>query len=155
MMVNESETIELDTRGLDAIIKSLKNVPTAKIGILGDKNSRKNGNSNATIGARHEFGGAKTPIRSFLRMPLIEMMQKNIDSSNLFTEEAFKRVLKEGSILEWVKKLAILGEKCVLDAFDTGGYGKWKPSNMMFKTNHQTLVETRQLRESISSEVKE
>lgn len=155
--VNESDTVQMDLKGLDAIIKSLKTVPTIRVGILGGSSTRsgKGKETNATIGARHEFGTSTLPIRSFLRMPITEKFQSFLEKSNLFDENAFKRVVKEGSILQWAKALAITAEACILEAFATGGFGKWKPSNFARKKNAETLVETKQLRDSITSEVKE
>ncbi len=54
-----------------------------------------------------------------------------------------------------VKKVAVVAEGIVAEAFDTGGFGQWPPSDMTHKKVHQTLVETQQLRNSITSEVKE
>ena len=50
--------------------------------------------------------------------------------------------------------MGAVGESIVQDAFSTGGFGKWKPSRMENKQTKQTLVETQQLRNSITSDVK-
>lgn len=153
-----SEDVQLNMKGLEDLLKAMKGkLPFARVGILGDKDTREKGDapSNATIGARHEFGTETLPIRSFLRMPLTEQMQKYLDDSGAFTREAFAKVLKDRSLTEWVKKIGIVGEAVIADAFNTGGFGKWAPSDMTRKKNHQTLVETQQLRNSITSEVKE
>ncbi len=52
-----------------------------------------------------------------------------------------------------MKRIAIVALDVVLGAFATGGYGKWKPSNMEHKKVHMTLVETQQLRNSVTEEV--
>lgn len=151
-------TVYVNTKGLDQFLKLLKvKPPVARVGILGDKNLRTSEGvkSNAEIGARHEFGSGKLPIRSFLRAPISDKMQSYLESSNAFDPQALSKVIKTGSLLEWTRKLGILAESIVSDAFATGGFGKWKPSNMARKKVHQTLVETNQLRESITSEVKE
>lgn len=147
---------DLDTKGLDNLIKALgEEQPIGRIGVLGNGNQRKDENSNAEIGAKHEFGDDKLPIRSWLRMPLIDKMQDALDSSGAFDKEASRQVVQEKSVTPWLKKVMIVAEGVVLDAFATGGFGKWKPSNMKYKKNHQTLVETQQLRNSVTSEVKE
>jgi hypothetical protein len=46
-------------------------------------------------------------------------------------------------------------EKIIQDGFTSCGFGKWKPSDMTHKKVAMTLVETQQLMESISSEVKD
>lgn len=151
------DTIKMDTKKLDKLIKSLKgDLPVARVGILGDKNARvgKNANTNAQIGAKHEFGSDGMPIRSFLRVPISTKMQEYLDKSGAFDPAALKKVLNEGTIYTWVQRIGIIGESIVADAFDTGGFGAWPPSNMALKKNHQTLVETQQLRNSITSDVK-
>lgn len=154
-MPPQENSFEFSHKKLDDFIKSLKNVPVARVGILGDKNSRRDDNSNASIGIKHEFGQDGMPIRSFLRIPLIDNMQKYLEGTKAFEKSTLNEVLASKTLLPWVKKLGILAEAIIADAFATGGFGKWKPSNMRFKKNHQTLVETQQLRNSITSEVKE
>lgn len=154
--VNE-EGVEFNVKGLDQLLKALKQTeqPKARVGILGDKNSRTGkANSNATIGAYHEFGTTTLPIRSFLRMPISDRLQKKMEESRALDKDVMKEVIRSGTVIPWLKKIAILAESIVHEAFDTGGFGKWKPSNMDRKKNHQTLVETQQLRNSINSEVK-
>lgn len=161
---------ELNTKGLDDLLKALKGkLPTVSVGILG-KNTRSssatfdqvvNGKvsfeTNASIGAKHEFGEVtkfgKLPVRSFLRVPITDHLQKYLDASGAFEEDSIKKVIKEKSLVSFLKKIGIVAENIVSDAFATGGFGLWKPSNMAFKKNHQTLVETQQLRNSITSRV--
>lgn len=154
--MSEKDTIEFKDDGLKKLIKALgAKVPYAKVGVLGDKNARQDHNTNAKIGLKHEFGDDEVPQRSFLRMPITENLQKYLENSGAFDEAAIKEVIKSGSIKVWIQKVGVLGESIVIDAFNSGGFGKWKPSNMNFKKNHQTLVETQQLRNSITSEVEE
>ncbi len=156
---------EYKDMGLDNLLRALTgDLPQARVGVLGSNNSRTAGKSNnATIGKNHEFGeivklngrDVKLPERSFLRVPIAENMQGYLDSSGMFTKEAERQVVRDGSLVPWITNLGIIGVSIVLDAFKTGGFGKWKPSNMKFKKNHQTLVETQQLRNSITWDVKE
>lgn len=147
--------VQLDTKVLDQLIRALKEpLPVLRVGIIGKLGRNKGGRTNAEIGAAHEFGTDKLPVRSFLRMPLTENFRKYVDDESPLDEDALKMIVKTGSIVEFMKKLAVIGENVVRDAFQTGGFGKWKPSDMSRKKNHQTLVETTQLRESITSEVK-
>lgn len=152
-----SDDVTLKVDGLDKLLKALKSKPpVARVGILGSKNARSGKeNSNATVGAAHEFGTSKLPMRSFLRVPLTDNLQKYMEKSGLLDKEAMELVIKQGSLVPWIKKVAIIGESIVLDAFSTGGFGKWKPSNMDKKLVKMTLVETQQLRNAITSEVKE
>jgi hypothetical protein len=165
-MSDEGETT-LNVKGLDQLIKALKaKVPSTKVGILGQKSSRgisfpKNPKTkvqnlnNAEVGAFHEFGTSKTPQRSFLRVPISENLEKYMERAGFLSKDVFDATLKAGSIVPYMKKLAVLAEGIVKEAFDTAGFGKWKPSIMDQKKVKQTLVETQQLRNSITSEVKE
>lgn len=149
--------VEFKDYGMDSFIESLKDIPVIRVGILGNKSkaSKRSTASNASIGVKHEFGQDGMPQRSFLRMPLIERLQPELEfKTGLLTEASIKQVVKERSLKSWMLKIAIVCEAVIADAFDTGGFGKWRPSNMKFKKNKQTLVETQQLRNSITSEVK-
>lgn len=173
-------TVELQTMGLDNLLKALnENAGRVRLGILGSTAERhaevnvdeitgeRHGSgassvNNAEIGLKHEFGGPSLlpngvvinlPQRSFLRVPLITHYQKYLEASGAFDRATLANVLKTGKFTKWLAKIGIIGEHVVLEAFDSGGFGEWKASNMDFKKNHQTLVETQQLRNSIISEV--
>lgn len=157
-MSDEDTTI--DTKGLDQLIKALKRpAPSIRVGVLGSKTVRKNEASsaltNAEVGAAHEFGTSMLPQRSFLRVPIADNLDKEMDKASLSDKDALKEVIKTGSFMPWAQKVAVLAEGIVAEAFDTAGFGKWQPSNMARKALKQTLVETQQLRNSITSEVKE
>lgn len=160
--MSDETTVNINHWWLDHVIKMLANkTPTARIGVLANQTTRsvtgvgKNNPNNAEVGAAHEFGTSTLPVRSFLRMPISTMLQKRLESSGAFDNDTLSEVVKQGSVVPWVKKMAALAESIVLEAFDTGGFGKWKKSNMDHKKTKQTLVETQQLRDSITSEVKE
>lgn len=156
-MSDEETTIQINTKGLDALIEALGDTtpPVARVGILGSTSARASKDkTNAEIGMKHEFGDEKVPIRSWLRMPLTEKMQEFLEKSGAFTPEVLAEVLESGSIEAWIEKVGVVGVQVVLEAFSTGGFGKWKPSDMTRKKNHQTLVETQQLRNAVTSEVK-
>lgn len=159
-------SVTLKTPGLDKIIKALGGKPPkARVGILGDKAVRganeqgevksESGSTNAEIGAAHEYGTSKLPQRSFLRIPISENLQKYLQKAGLTDKDTLKQVIATGSVVPWLKQVAVTAETIVIDAFDSAGFGKWKPSDMTKKTNHQTLVETQQLRNSITSDVEE
>lgn len=151
-----SDSFEYKDYGLKNLIKALgKEEISGRIGILGDSQGRDGEKTNAEIGLKHEYGDNETPQRSFLRLPLIENLQLYLNSAGAFEKDTIKAVLKTGSASTWLKKVMATAERVVADGFDTGGFGKWKPSNMKYKKNHQTLVETQQLRNSIISEVED
>lgn len=148
----------VDTKKLDALIKALKESKArGRIGILGPSVRSVDGKAvnNAVIGAAHEFGTSKLPQRSFLRMPLADRLPQEVLKAGLLDKDVVTEVIKTKSVVPWLKKIMVLANSVVLEAFDTGGFGKWQPSNMKNKKNAQTLVETGQLRDSITTEVKE
>jgi phage gpG-like protein len=154
----------INVTGLDQLCKALKKKPpVTRVGIIGDKNERsaeegeKAAPTNSEIGAAHEYGSPKhnLPQRSFLRVPLIDHLQERMEKKGAVGEAEMKEVLKSGTIVPWMKKIGILAEEIIQDAFQTGGFGKWKQSDMTRKKVKMTLVETQQLRDSITSEVKE
>lgn len=151
------QSLKLD--GLDQLLKALKDKtnPVVRIGILGSNASAShgdNGPTNAEIGAAHEYGTEHLPVRSFLRSPISKHLNAQLDLSGAFDKRVFANVIAQGSVVPWLQKVAILAEGIVLDAFNTANDGEWKESNMKIKKNHQTLVETQQLRNSITSEIK-
>ncbi len=148
--------IELNLTGLDKLIKAVKaRLPEIKVGILGQQERVEGDLSNADIGAFHEFGTSQLPQRSFLRVPLMDNLSKELKKSGVLDKFIINECIKTASLVPLAKRVAIVAEGVVLGAFDTNGYGKWPPSQMNHKTNHQTLVETGQVRDSITSEVKE
>lgn len=150
------DTVRLDNRNLKKLLKALKTDDIkVRIGILGSNHRSEEGApSNAEIGAKHEFGTSTLPIRSFLRMPITNFLEKYLSKNGAFGKKAMADVIAEGTIRPWMQKVAITSEEVVADAFATGGGGAWQPSNMERKKVQQTLVETQQLRNSITSEVK-
>lgn len=154
----DSDKIEF--KGLDRLINVLKkNKVEINVGILGDKDNRssdeKEASSNATIGLVHEFGSFEKniPMRSFLRMPLSQHLYDKLNASGFFKKE-IEEIIKENGLKGFADKIAIVAENTVKEAFATGGFGEWEPSNMKYKKVQMTLVETQQLRNSIISEVK-
>jgi hypothetical protein len=171
-------TVRLNTKGLDKLIAAMKGPQySVQVGVLGGKVTRTEEKTtltyeevvnlkkpirqgkklnNAEIGAIHEYGDATHPVRSFLRVPLATRLQKELEESNAFSPDAFSEVLRTGSSISWLKKLAIVAEKVVIEAFYTGGYGKWPKWAGNYTSNTgMILQDTTQLRQSISSRVVE
>lgn len=155
-----SDDVILNTKKLDAMIKALKQkLPTIQIGVLGGKVTRKgfDHSNNASIGAIHEFGDPQhnIPVRSFLRMPIADNLEKDMESSDMFGVEEMNKVFKESSIDPWLKRIAVLAEGIVAKAFATGGFGKWPAwKNPNYKNGDmRLLVDTGQLRDSISTRI--
>jgi hypothetical protein len=172
-----SEKEGLDTRGLDLLLRVLRApAPVARVGILQDQPRSENKStisygdlknftkprragrrlSNAEIGIIHEFGDTTHPQRSFLRVPIASRLQKELEASGAFDKRVVEQMWVERSFLPFVKKMAIIGEKIVLDAFATGGFGKWpKWKGSYTSATGNILVDSTQLRNSISSTVVE
>ena len=147
-------SVKLDVSGLEQLEKMLNQQKTSiKIGILGDKNLRKDGGSNAEIGVVHEYGNDTMPQRSFLRVPISSNLRKALSEAGLLEKKAVQQAIETGSFQELAELIAIEGVGVVMDAFDSGGDGKWKPSDMTRKKVHQTLVEEQEMRESITYKV--
>ncbi len=157
-MSDDEVTFNID--GLDKLLSALKGKPpTASIGVPGTPRT-KDGNgkgpelTNAQVGAFHEFGTSKLPVRSFLRVPLIDHLAKRLESKGLLDQHLLQQVIATRSPIPWAEAVVKTAAEIVDEAFETSGFGKWPPSDMRHKQNPQTLIETSQLRESIVTEVK-
>lgn len=138
---------------LQKIIKAFKGKPCyARVGILADTNARSDGQSNAQIGAANEFGSVHVPVRSFLRVPIEENASAYLENSRGFSEDTLKAVVKTASFKPWAEVIGETGLQIVQDAFDTSGFGKWPRDK---NGQHQSLMHTGQLRDSVSFDVKE
>lgn len=156
---------EFKDMGLKALIAAMKTTPKVKIGVLGGKSARrpeasiegtpKQPLTNAEVGQIAEFGTEHTPVRSWLRMPLIKHLQSYMDKAGAFKKEVVIKILETRSLTPFMGKVGLTGERVIADGFDSGGFGEWPESDMRYKKNHQTLVETQQLRNSVTSEVEE
>lgn len=156
--MSDDDTVYLNTKGLDGLVKAMKeNLSRARVGVLGAKTLRKSpGDTNAGIGAIHEFGSSKMPQRSFLRVPISDNLQKRMESSGALDKDVLKDVIKQGTFIPWLKKMAVLAEQIVAEAFETQGFGKWPAWRTPgYKNEHNRILDdTGQLKDSITSEVK-
>ena len=155
---------------MDRITKELSKNYSVCVGILGEdasephKMRKKDGSivtpkkpkTNAFIGAIHEYGSVSNniPARSFLRYPikmrLGTMLEKNKDT--------LTRSLVKGTYKQWLENLGFALEEIVNNAFETGGFGMWKPIEKQTarrKGSDMILVDIGQLKASISSEVRD
>lgn len=143
----------------DQIAAALKTKKYAKVGILGNQNFRTGPMGNAELGLIQEFGTAdgKIPPRSFLRMPL-EQDAKNIAKSLMNKRQKIEQAIADGDENYVIEQLGIAGEASVQRAFSTGGFGQWQgnaESTKERKGSSSPLIDTGELRESITSEVSE
>lgn len=154
--------IKLNLAGMNQLAKLLKSasVTRVEVGILGNTANRTNGSqNNAEIGLIQEFGRTedpRIPQRSFLRVPLRKHLKEEIEKSKTFSEQNIEKAIEAGNAKLLAKKLGMLGEKIVLEAFESSGDGQWAPNapyTIAMKGSDKPLIDTGELRKSITSRV--
>jgi len=143
-----------------------KGAPSVKIGVIGDKATAQHKTAgghiqltNALLAFVHEFGkksAPKIPARSFIKMPLELHLTELLSKKKALTQAAMERAIRAGCGEEFSRKIGIVAEECIQTAFRTRGYGDWKtnaPSTIKAKGSDAPLIDTGELRRSITSEV--
>ena len=178
MSINKSK---VDFRRLSKLIEEWDDKYSIKVGIIGDTAYQTHEHtdlSNADLGAIHEFGTVNTPRRSFLADSLLtsegrraiikevvknneavaELMKKPTgDEADTAYREAVKKVVNPETV---ANQIAIAALSRVQEAFTNDGFGKWEKTTEKSRQRrygdpaNPTLVDTGQLRDSISFEVK-
>ena len=155
-----------DFARLNNLIVSLSKNYRIKVGILSDKDNRKDDTAgNAEIGAINEFGGkrdgVKIPPRSFLRMPIAVKRDQIITEGGKGAEELIAR----GKVEQMYKRVGTAAVGVINDAFKSRGFGTWAPNEASTirgkshgrgkkrKVGDSPLIDTRQLQRSILSKV--
>ena len=128
------------------------------VGVIGgEERPSDDGNiDNAGIGLVHEYGSAKKgiPARSWLRMPIIEGVDRIIKAVSKKKKEIEKSVDDEDpKVLNEV--LGIAAEAEIQEAFSTSGYGDWAPKKPTSKNKdkQKPLILSGEFRQSITSQV--
>jgi len=149
--------VKIDLDKIKAISGMIDKKYSARVGILGDKNARKEeGMTNAEIGVIHEFGSysQNIPERSFLRYPL----KMNMPKKSGVLGRAYMEAIEKHDIKHAYEVLGNVGRGVVLGGFRNNGYGRWRelaPSTIAKKGGKTTpLIDTAQLRKSVSYDVK-
>ena len=155
--------VEVNVKRLITLIGYLNgDIPKVKVGIIGSKAAvkRKDELTNAQIGFIQEFGKLtgkpRIEPRSFIDMPLKLHLNDKIKEKKSLAKKEFEMALKEGKADEFVRKVGIVAEEVIQEAFETSGWGQWKPnaeSTKRRKGSDKPLIDTGELRRSISSEV--
>ena len=143
----------LNFDGLDKLKAAFDKGQTVKVGILAAKNARKEAAGNAEIGVFHEFGSIanNVPARSWLRMPIERPELKTFIAS-----DKIKALVSDLKIEEALTLIGLKAEEIINGAFTSGGFGTWaalKPATIRAKKSSRVLVDTSQLRRSVTSEV--
>ena len=154
--------VRVDISQMKALSEALGDNFEIRVGILGSNATRKNGKggvTNAEIGFIQEFGSMKKkiPARSFLWMPLSLYLVDYLKKKKGFGEKEVKKATKDGTLLGLAKKIGIVAEEVIQEAFRTRGFGNWKankPSTIKRKGSDSPLIDTGELRRSITSEAK-
>lgn len=176
-------TLQINTVKLEALQKALGIKYRAEVGILGaSPHNRKmvgprmetvrsasgkgrpsqtmaSSVTNAMIGAAHEFGvkntkgaGWRVPPRSFLWMPLTMHLMEFVNAK----ADVINKKLNMAEVHGCYELLGIIAENVVQEAFKTEGWGAWpklKPITIQRKGSDHILIDTGQLRKSITSRV--
>ena len=153
-MSGVSNRIKIDSKTLDSIKAAFAKGGYVKVGVLGSNSGGEEIN-NAELGMVQEFGSLTNniPPRSFLRMPI---EKKSEEFKKVASTEAFKKAIETGEIDKALELIGIAGESIVNDAFVSSGFGEWAanaPSTVHKKGSNKPLIDTSELRRSISSEV--
>ena len=150
-----SPKMTYDFSGLNKFVKGISTNDVVRVGVLGKDVARKNGAdgmTNAEVGAIHEFGTLKLPIRSFLRMPIHQNSEKIVAE----TAAGSEKMVAAGDKVGLLKKLGTSAQGFVLDAFATGGFGNWKKnadSTIKRKGSEAPLIDKGELRRAVSFQV--
>lgn len=160
-MINLELKVEKNLKELNDFVSEMTKNFYIQVGILGSDVNRKdeNGITNGEIGLIHETGSItkKIPERSFLRMPLF-FKQKEILQAG---QKALTSELKNTKVnlVKVLKKIGFACENVILDAFATGGFGKWQAlsqrtiDNKKGANKYKILLNKMLLRSSVSSRV--
>lgn len=148
--------IDFDNSGFKTVKGALEDSFKTRVGILGSKASAEHGEgmTNVEIGSIHEFGSISRniPARSFLRIPLEEHIWEWVKKN----KDKYEKLIETSSVEKWYVALGFEAERIVDEAFTTSGYGKWKPLKPITirrKGSAMPLIDTGQLRASITSQV--
>lgn len=173
-----TSAVKLRTKGLNSLKRMLADAEKSvvDVGIFADHNARDDGETNAEVGAKMEFGSIEestasdaqlaargrnyspiwsgNPARSFLEMPLTTDLPHRVkDQGKLIVSTIIDPTLGPKDALAMIGEM---GERSVAAAFDTEGFGEWPPNSEItkdWKGSDKPLIDSGQLRDSISSRV--
>jgi len=117
--------------------------------------TKESDDSNADIGLKMERGSKseKIPPRSWLKTPLEDHLPEYF---NKVTYKVIEDIVKTQN-LKGYQELAVACEQIIQKGFNTGGYGKWagnRPLTIQLKGSSRPLIDTGQLRKSVTSEIR-
>lgn len=163
--VMQGGKVTLKTADLDKLRAEIAKAAgyQARVGVLGQTADREDGGTltnphglnNAEIGLKNEFGSKaeNIPARSFLRVPIMLELPKEL--KRIKKSEWIAAIVQNG-IESALTQLGLLAEGVVLGGFGSAGYGTWAPNSpytIFLKRSDQPLIDTGELRQSITSDV--
>ena len=103
--------------------EALKRRPCIQVGVFSGKSAREGDLDNAALASIHEHGDSRhnLPPRSMLITPIKDHSKEIMSSIKGKAHE----LVETGKLLNIWKLVGIAAEKIILQAFDTGGFGKW------------------------------
>ena len=169
--------VRLNLSGLEDMKRAVGDTYRARVGVLGgdarqDAHLQNQKFKNNTAATRRTPGGQtdisnaelmllmvfgvlsrNIPARDPLFTPIIKHRRELIQSLG---SGSMRAAFKAGDYEKMFKLLGIAGEAIVQQAFETSGDGTWPPnapSTIAAKGSSQPLIDTAQLRKSVSSDV--
>lgn len=152
MSSNKETKVKANLDGLNKLTRMLKDDKFLRVGIIGNKATAqhgKDGLTNAELGTYHEFGGTskhgkeQPPQRSFLSMPLKEQLKFDNAEMKEIKKVLWKQFFVKKSPDEFWQALMGKALDVIEEAFDTGGWGQWKPlatsTEKMIAKKHKML----------------
>ena len=128
--------------------------PKVYIGIPSSTNARQGASNNATIAAVHEMGA---PSRNIPARPfLIPTVQNNADKYTNLMAQGFRNALQDKEkAAEVYEKIGLVASSDVKDYIVSGQFVPLKQSTIDRKGSSKPLIDTGELRNSISYKVRE
>lgn len=143
---------------INRLFRMFKSQYAVKVGILsGSKQRNTEGVKNVDLAVTHELGSKskRIPARSFLRMP-VEHSTAFMVKSIMKRKKTIEKEMSRGNLEEFAKTVGIVAEQVIQTAFETRGFGQWKPNSpktIEKKGSASPLIDTGQLRGAILSKV--
>lgn len=150
--------INFNLDGLEDIKKKVGSSMRARVGVLGSNAIRDDeggGLTNAELMLIHMFGSVSRniPPRDPLLMPIERNRRELI---RRLGSGAMRAAFENGDYKKMFQLLGLVAESFVQEAFETGGWGQWppdKPATIAAKGSSAILIDTAQLRRSVTSDV--
>ena len=144
-----------DFSRLEKLIEGLEGDFSTDVGVFSEAKTP-DGKQVAEYGAHNEFGSIvvkdRPPKRSFIRMP-IEQKQEKIET---YVSGKAQGHLETGDVKAIFQDIGIACESVIQEAFDTKGFGSWKPNaetTIERKGSSTPLIDDGTLRKAVTSRV--